>query len=150
MSNPWAISLMLLALVAAVVARGLPRAWLWLGAGALSFITSSLYWDYGDRVNHPIVTLMCDVMVCSLLYAMAKERWEMGVFIAFLTSVLCSLLALGQFIPKVWVYASLLEFCNLSAILFIGGAGIIDALGKRKPGAFRHWSHVLHSPRHPV
>lgn len=147
MNNPWAYGIVFVALVVLSLTRGIPRAWLWIGIGAASFVISSVYWDLGDKTLHPIVTFACDALVCVCIHAGAKEKWELGIFLAFLTSVFCSLLKLTGFIPNQILYASLLELCNFVALLWIGGVGIIDLIGKHEDGHLHRIRVRLHSSR---
>jgi hypothetical protein len=136
MFNPWAYSILVLALVALVASWTLPRARLWIAIGMTSFLASSLQWDFGDREFHPIFTLACDALVCLALHIGGREKWELGVFAAFLVSVFCSLLRLGGFIPNGILYASLLELCNYCALLWIGGMGTMERFSKNEGALF--------------
>lgn len=153
MNNPWAYSLIGLALAAMFASRDVPRAWMWIGIGGASFVASSLFWDFASddlRLAHPIFTFTCDALVCVCLHKWTEEKWELGVFLAFLTSVFASLLRIGGFIPDHIVYASLLELCNLCALLVIGGTGVVQMAARRGYGAFPRFHSRLHSPRSAV
>lgn len=152
MNNPWAYSIIVLALVTMAIARHLPRAWFWIGIGGASFVVTSLFWDITKPypwVNsfHPIIVFACDAAVCICVSKWAKETWEFGIFAAFFVACFCSLLKLGTFIPEGIMYASFLELCNFCALLWIGGIGILDRVGKHE-GGFVHSVHRhLHHPR---
>lgn len=145
MFNPWAYSLMALAVIVMIIARNVPRAWLWIGVGGASFVISSLYWDYGKHELHPILTLTCDSLVCLIVYRRSQEMWELGVFLAYFGSVFSSLLQLGGFIIATWHYAALLELCNAMALLWIGYTGIIDTIGANETSTFHRRYRGLHS-----
>lgn len=147
MNNPWAYSIVVLALVVMVIARGVPRAWLWVGVGGSSFIASSLYWDYGNQQLHPIFTFTCDALVCVTLHMRANEKWELGIFAAFLLSCFCSLLKIGLFIQNDVLYAQFLEFFNTAALLMIGCTGIMERFGKNEGHLFHRVNRYLHSSR---
>lgn len=152
MDSPWTYALIAIALVAMAFSYRIPRAWRWIGIGGLSFFASTLFLDYGDRPDlHPFFTFGCDALVCLALYRGYREEWEIGVFIAFLCSCFASLLRIGGFVPIPWVYASLLELCNLGALLWIIGIGVIDIVGRRNENSsVSHWRRRLHSARHSV
>jgi len=147
MNNPWAYSIIVLALVVMVIARGIPRAWLWIGVGGSSFVASSLYWDFGDPQLHPIFTFTCDALVCAVLHMRATEKWELGIFAAFILSCFSSLLRIGLFIQDDVLYAQLLEFFSAAALLVIGCTGITERIGKNEGKLFHRINRYLHSPR---
>ena len=147
MNNPWAYSIIALALVVLVIARGIPRAWLWIGVGGASFIASSLYWDFGNQQLHPIFTFTCDSLVCAALHAKAEEKWELGVFLAFILSVFCSLLKIGLFLQDDILYAMFLETFNAAALLVIGCTGLTELIGRNEDSAFHRVNRYLHSSR---
>lgn len=122
--NQYEVALLIMALVTAFVARGLPRAWLWLSVGALSFIISATWWRLG-LPYHPAATLACDSLVCLTIYSLAKEEFEIWLFNLFRLSVLISLLKLFGVINENLVYASALEGVNVLALLLIGCTGIL-------------------------
>lgn len=150
MFNIWAYSVLIAAAIAAVFSYKVPRAWYWIGALVIDFIATSLYWDFGNRSYHPIFTLACDAMVCLVVYQYAKEKWEAGVFLAFLASVFVSLFRIGLLIPDSVSYASGLETCNYIALIIIAGMGIMDAISVRKGNVFSDLSRSLHSTRHSI
>lgn len=148
MSSPWTYALVIAALAGMVLAWHVPRAWMWTGIGGASFFASTLYFDYGNQVLHPIMTLACDSLVCLAIYRWAKEKWEILIFLSFWLSVLTSLLMIGGFIPDRVVYASFLEIFNLCAILAISGTGIVQMIGKYgSAGFFHNLDRYLHSAR---
>lgn len=151
--NPWAIALFIMALIVLALSRGVPRAWLWIGVGSASFVASSAFWEFGTmqmRDLHPVFTFACDALVCLAIHVGAKEKWELGVFVAFLMSVFASLLRLGGFIQDGTLYASLLELCNFGALLLIGGTGLLDMIGKHEDSYFHPVHRRLHSARNTL
>lgn len=153
MFNPWAMSLIALAVVVLAFTRRTPRAWFWVGLGGASFVATSLFWDFSShegRQFHPLFTFTCDALVCLALHHWAEEKWELGIFAAFLASVFSSLLRIGGFIPDPIVYASLLELCNLSALLVTGGTGAIQWAAERGYSSLSPLNTRLHSPRSAV
>ncbi len=149
MDSPWTWALIGLALVAMALSWNVPRAWWWIGAGGLSFFVSTLYFDYGGNHHmHPILTFSCDTSVCIAIYSKAKEKWEILIFAAYWMSVLSSLMMFAGWIPNQIVYASLLELCNLCAILAISATGIVQMIGKHgRLGIVANFDRYLHSAR---
>lgn len=146
MASPYTWALIAVALVVAALSYQVPRAWLWLGLGALSFFVSTLFQDFAGRPDlQPFVTLGCDSLVCLAIYRAHREAWELPVYIAFMCSVFSSLIFIA-FKFEHWVYASLLELCNLGALLWIGGTGLVDMLGRHENSAFHPWRvHLRHA-----
>lgn len=122
--NQYEVALLIMALVTAFVARGLPRAWLWISVGALSFVVSATWWRL-HLPYHPAATLVCDALVCLTIYSLAREEFEIWLFNLFRLSVLISLLKLFGAIHENWVYAASLESVNFAAMLLLGGTGIL-------------------------
>jgi len=122
--NQYEVTLLISATVAAFLSRGLPRAWLWIASGALSFAVSAAWWRLG-LPHHPAATLVCDAMVCFAVYSLAREEFEIWIFNLFRLSVLISLLKLFGVIQENWIYAAALECVNFAALLLLGGTGIL-------------------------
>lgn len=146
MASPWTYALIAMALAAMAFSYSIPRAWRWIGIGGLSFFASTAFLDYGDRPDlHPFFTLGCDALVCGTIYRWHQESWEIPVYIAFLCSCFASLLMIGFRLDH-WVYASLLELCNVGALLWITGTGLIDMIGRHENSSFHHWrGHLRHA-----
>lgn len=136
MDSPWTWALVAMAIVTMALSYRVPRAWMWIGWGGASFFASTLFGDYVDRDLHPFFTLGCDALVCHAILVGYKENWELGVGLAFLVSVFTSLLMVGKFIHQDWMYASLLELCNLSAMIWISTTGIMEMIGRNEHSAF--------------
>jgi hypothetical protein len=146
MWNPFAIALMILAGIATLATWKTPRAWLWLGLGGASFLASSIVWDMGMREMHPVFTFASDALVVLAMHMWVREKWELPIQICFLVSTFCSLLKVGGFIGDGIVYASLLELCNLLALLWITGVGLTDLLARYERGLFPNLHRRLHVP----
>jgi len=143
--NEFEIILAIGALITAYIARGLPRAWLWIAAGALSFAASSAYWKLG-LPHHGAFTLVCDSLVCLSIYFIGREQWETRLYNVFQFSVLISILRMAGFLDYGVVYAGMLELCNLAALLLIGGTAILDGVADENR-SFGDWSGNLHRVR---
>ncbi|MGA1801497.1 hypothetical protein [Rhizobium sp. HT1-10] len=132
------------------IAWKVPRAWLWVALLATDFIATSLFWDYGNHEFHPIFTLAVDGLVCLAAHLWAQEKWELGFFLAFLSSVFISLLKLAGFVPSNLIYASFLELFNYCALLLISGIGILDVTARHERGFLSSLRRSLHSARSAV
>lgn len=149
MTNPWAFALIVGALVCLFLTRNTPRCWMFLGAGAASFVASSLFWDFASshmKVLHPVFTFLCDAMVCAFVSAAARQKWEIGFLLIYMTSAFISLLKIPGFVPEGLMYAAMLELCNWAALFLIGGVGLTDMLNKHDLPVFRRLHTHLHSP----
>lgn len=154
MSSPWTYALIFLALIAMSASVQVPRAWRWIGLGAVSFFASTLFLDYGPwPAWHPLFTFGCDAMVCAVLFITYMEfggsDWELGVFIAFMCSCLASMLQMGGFIHSLWVYPSLLELCNAGALLWIIWTGLVEMVGRHENSPVHGLRASLLHPRNP-
>jgi len=150
MQNVWAYSILILSVFTLAIAWKVPRAWLWVALLAADFVATSLFWDYGNHEFHPIFTLAVDGLVCLAAHLWAQEKWELGFFLAFLSSVFVSLLKLSPFAPSNLVYASLLEFCNFCALVVISGVGLLDMIARHEDGPLSSLRRSLHSARSAV
>lgn len=149
MDSPYTWALVAMALVAMAFSYQVNHAWRWVAAGGASFFASTLFLDFGDRPDlHPFLTLGCDALVFLLVLKYWKEDWELGVAIAFLASVFCSLMKIWGLLPAPWVYPSLLELANLGALLCITTTGIVDLAGRRENSPLNSVRARFHSPRH--
>ncbi len=146
MSGPH-IGLLIAALAAASVSLDLRRAWLWIGALALSFIASVVYlylpkpyvfggwWPPASGI-----AAICDMFVCTAIYVWQKRQWETWLYYLVLFSVLVNVLyTTGQIfgwppIPSHEAYAIGLEVINYAALLLIGGTAIVSRVGANHHG----------------
>jgi len=150
MNNPWAYSILSMAFISAVLAWHVPRAAAWVALAMISFVASSLWWDYGDRQSHALFTFASDAMVVLIISSMARERWELVVCGAFLVSVGVSLMRLAGVLQTGWIYASWLEACNFVALISIFGMGTMDRISRHAKHAPDIVLRSLHSARHSI
>lgn len=130
------------ALITAIIAFRLPRAWRWIAAGAASFVASTAYYRYG-LPYYPAFTLVFDASVCLAVYAFAKERWEERIYNIFQLSVLISLLYMSNVIADHWLYIVCLELLNWVALLTIGGTAILDRVKGNAGNPYgRRWADI--------
>ncbi len=130
MNNPWAYSILSLALFSAVLAWHVPRAAAWVALAMISFVASSLWWDYGDKQSHPLLAFTSDALVVLIVSTMLRERWELVFCAAFLASCGVSLARLSGALPGGVIYASGLEICNFVALISIIGMGTMDRIAR--------------------
>lgn len=146
--SEWQMALLIGAIFTAGVAYKLPRSWLWIGAGAASFVLSTAYYRFGYPY-YPIATLAFDGCVCLAIYGIAKERWEIGLFRLFQASVLVSLvytylLFFSRASAHHTLYVMLLEAINWLALCLIGGTAVADRMRANEGGHIRNWLHSFH------
>lgn len=147
--------LILTCVLSGLLAWDVPRALLWLGLGAFSYVTSAWWHDAG----FPYATLygaFTNVVICGLLYKMADSKWEMGVFNLFIGMILIDLLYVCGVVKSPYDFAVALEVVNFCAMLLIGITGILERLRKDGYDFSRSDSHflrrchsALHSQRQP-
>jgi len=137
-------------LIAAIISGGasynVPRAWLWIGCLAASFIVSVAYlynapqgytggslWAWWPPSS--VIAGLCDVAVCLALRAWGVRLWESLLFTLMLFSVAvniaysASILLNWPPIPPQEAYAIILEAINYIALIIIGGTGILKSIG---------------------
>lgn len=140
--NEFQAALLIGALITAIIAFRLPRAWRWIAAGAASFVASTAYYRYG-LPYYPAFTLVCDAAVCLSVYAWARERWEEKIYHIFQLSVLISLLYMSNVIADHWLYVVSLELLNWAALLTIGGTALLDRIKGNAGSPYdRRWSNI--------
>jgi peptidoglycan/LPS O-acetylase OafA/YrhL len=152
MESPWTLGLIAIALVTMGLSYRIPRAWRWIGLGGIDFFATTLFADFGPTPDiHPFFTAGCDGLVCYIILRNYREHWELGVAMAFLVSLFCSCVMLGfQPYVKDWVYASLLELCNLAAMICIAATGVAEMIGQNASSPFRSVRDSLRHARHTV
>lgn len=144
--NKFEVALLIAAAGTMFLTRSLPRAWLWIFVGFLSFLVSAVWWRLG-LPHHPAATLVCDAAVCLSIYSLAKEEYEIWLYDIFRLSVLISLLKLFGIIHENLVYAAALECVNFAALLLLGGTGILAGTANDENGYFGSWSGNFHRLR---
>lgn len=149
------LALLIGAIITAAISKRLPRAHLWILAGAASFVASTAWARYGMPYP-PAFTLAADSAVCLLIYFFGKERWEDKTYTIFQLSVLVSLVYLAGPIEiggvvitmSHWLYVVMLEICNWAALAVIGGTALFDMAkaGDNEDAARYDWTGNLHRP----
>ena len=130
------VALLIGAVITALISFRTPRAVIWIGAGAASFVFSTAYarvgWGYP-----PAFTAVLDASICFAIYFSAKTRWEMYLFLLFQGSVLVSTMYLAGIIGPHWAYIAFLEGINWLALGVIGGTSALSWIGNA--GRDHHW-----------
>lgn len=112
------------ALIAFVLAYRVPRAGMWLGLGAASFVLSTAWVRFG-LPHGAAIGAATNLVVCMFLYVYARRRWEMRVWNCFHVMITLDILFLANGI-SVWipVFAALVM---LLAYERVGGAAMLTA-----------------------
>ena len=127
------LSLSIGLILALALSVGNHRAWAWLGAAALSYVVSTIYWRL-DLPYAPFIGGLVDAAICLGVYFFARYRWEMWVWRLFQVSMLVNLVYLGGTL-SLWpslshnAYAVILEAVNWLAWVWIGGNGAVQVMG---------------------
>ena len=113
------------------------RGLLWIVVAGWSFIASTLY----ARAGFPYpeaATAFFDVLVCFAVYFVARERWEIYLFLLFQGSVLVSTAYLAGVIGPHWAYIAALEGINWLALGVIGGTSLLGLVNNAVGSG--HWA----------
>lgn len=122
------LALLAVAAVVFISSSDMPRARLWIMAGVGSYILSLLYSDF--RLPYPpAFAVVCDFCVCMMIYALAKQQWELKLMLLFQISIVLNILELGGYIPDRYLYVYVLDAVNLLALFLIGGMLILERGG---------------------
>lgn len=131
--NEFQAALLIGSIITAAVAWRVPRALLWILAGAASFV-ASVAWARYSLPMPPLFTACCDAAACLTIYAYARKEWELKLFALFRASVFVSLIYFcAAFVwPKAashWLYVTILEAINWTALLLILGTWASQRIG---------------------
>lgn len=148
-------SLLVGAVLVALFSWRLPRALFWIVIGGAAFVASSVYWNQG--LPYPAAFAgLCDLVVCFIMYAVARQRWEMRVWNCFHGMLLVNILYLAKLVPSHFMYGAALDLFNWLALAIIGGAAALQmadshGVGHGSGGFARGWlrsvSDLLFAPR---
>lgn len=148
------ISLLVGLMVALALTTGNLRAWGWLGAMAVSYAFSTIYW----RLNGPeaaFVAGMSDAAICLAVYFLARRKWEIVIGRLFLVSVAVNMVYYFGTMRLVASlshndYGAMLEAINWLAMLWIGGTGLLQMVGEDDGVSAHSLSHHLRRLMLPV
>lgn len=129
---------------AAVLAWNVPRAVVWIVAGAISYVTSA-WWHNAGLPGAAYYGAATNLVICYLLWIFAVRRYEMRVWNCFHLMIILDLLYLSGFITDHMLFAVSLEVVNLVALSIIALTGILErahgtAWNSRDPG----WRGVVY------
>lgn len=116
------------AVIAALLAWRIPRAVLWIGCGALSYITSA-WWHNAGLPYGTVYGAATNLAICYAFWILADAKWEMRLWNFFHLMLVVDLLYIFGAIRDIFVFAVSLELINLAALIFIGGVGIMERVG---------------------
>lgn len=133
------------ACTAGLLAWNVPRALMWIGMGALSFLASHWWHDAGLPYGAAFGAAT-NLAICYMLYAFAERRWEMRVWNCFHLMIVLDLMYMGGLIKSHYAFAVSLEIANWLALAVIGATGILERLRNGSP---HHdlgwgWAGALH------
>lgn len=117
--------LMIGALICALISFRNWRGLMWIGIGAVSYITATLAWRW-NLPRADAITALGDAGVCIAIYFVGKYRWEMWIWRLFQISVAISIIYLASRLGITSridheLYAIALEAVNWLVLLSIGG-----------------------------
>lgn len=141
------ITLISAAIIAVALAWRVPRAVIWLGLGAISYVISAAWHNAGL----PYATQFgaaTNLVICYLFICWAEQRWEMRLLNCFHMMLLIDLLYIFGVIHDHLIFAATLEIINLAAILLVAGTGILDWIarhGHRYGDYNRRWTYPVHN-----
>lgn len=113
------------------------RGLLWIAVAAWSFVASTIYARSGGPYPEA-ATAFLDALVCFAVYFVARERWEVYLFLLFQGSVLVSTAYLAGVIGPHWAYIAALEGINWLALCVIGGTSLLGLVNNAVGS--RHWT----------
>jgi hypothetical protein len=131
----------------AVVSWQNKRGLLWLALITLGFFVSGFYWRSGLGAPE-LVAGMCDATICMSIFLLARQKWELWVFSAFLACIAVNIVYLinnlaGAGVIDHEVYSIALEALNAAAIATIGGVSAFQRIGSTNGVAFHPWRSIL-------
>ena len=121
-----------------------PRAWLWIGLGAVSFVASSIWWDNGLPYGAWFGGIT-DLVICLLITETARYRWELWFSYAFGLMMLVDALNLMGAVPSHYVFAVTLELLNWAALFVIFITALLQWIGQDV--VFSGWASHLGAGR---
>lgn len=126
------LSLLVGAIIVAALCVRMPRGLIWLGAGALSYIGSVIWWRVGLPHGAAVAGAL-DVAICLGIYFFGRFKWEMAIWRLFQASVainfLYQLSEVGVFVDIPHdAYSSMLEAINWLVLLTIGGTAALQGV----------------------
>jgi hypothetical protein len=113
------------ACIAAALAWNVPRAVVWIGLSAISYVTSAWWhnagWPYATQFG-----AATNLLICYAFWIWAEQRYEMRLWNFFHLMLIIDLLFIFGAIRDQYQFAVSLEIVNLAALAFIGFTGIME------------------------
>lgn len=117
------------ALIFTVLSWRVPRAPLWIGMGALSFLSSSWWHDAGLPYGSAFGACT-NLAVIAALFAYAVLLYELIFWVCFMVMLSIDAIYLLNLFPSHSSFAIGLEIANWAALLSIGAAGVAERTGR--------------------
>lgn len=124
-------TLLIMAMVAVILAWKVPKAALWVGFGAFSYVTS-IWWHNSDFPYATLYGAATNFLTCIAMFSVGGSKWpkwEMRIFACFILMLLIDLLFACGVIETQYIFAVSLEVVNAYALLVISAAGIVERVG---------------------
>lgn len=116
------------AVIAVALSWRVPRAKMWVGFGALSYVTSA-WWHNAGLPYATEYGAATNLLICYMFWIFAERRYEMRLWNFFHLMLVVDLLYIFGAIHDKLVFAVSLELINLAALIFVGGIGIVERSG---------------------
>jgi len=154
MISGFQLALIIGAALCAIYSSNIPRASLWILAGAASFIASTAWSRYGFGYP-PAFTLTIDASLSLALYLAGDEKWEVRLANIFRAQVLVSLVYLAgpvtifgtELIFNHGIYIICLEVLNWIALSVIWDTARKDRIARHEDVFGHNRVAHFHSPR---
>lgn len=143
------ITLLVMALIAALTAWRVPNAVVWVGSGVCLAVTTSLAHISGTTMAlaYGAVT---NLIMCILIHAFAKNTWETRLMQAFILMLALDFLFAIGVIETQYLFAVSLEIVNAYALLLIFATGVLDRVARHEDADSRRYLHLLGSVYHAL
>jgi len=113
------------AILAGWSAWRVPRAVTWLLLLMLSFVLSTLWWDWGGAYPS-MFGAATDFIIALIMLRFKRNKWEDAIIAQYLVMILIDIMWQGGAIPEHYLYAVSLEVLNWTIIATIGIQGLLD------------------------
>lgn len=129
------ITLITAAIIAAGLAWSVPRAVIWIGLGAISYVVSA-WWHNADLPYATQFGAATNLVICYLFWIWAEQKWELRLWNFFHLMLVIDMIYIFGFMTDKFLFAASLELVNLAALIFIGSVGILERAGGHAAWAF--------------
>ena len=115
----------LVGLIAAWLARGIPRAIVWVALILASFVLSTLWWNHVG-VYPDVFGAASNFIISLIMLPYAKTVYERWILRGLCAMILIDILWRFHAIPDHWSYAVALEALNYVVLMFIAFWGMVE------------------------